>query len=388
MAKECGASDVEAEAGVKPLFMPLQIGPLKLANRIVMAPMTRCFSPGGVPGTDVAAYYRRRAENGVGLIVTEGTWIPHTGAANEDDAPCFYGEAALDGWRQVVKEVHAAGGRIMPQLWHVGQVIKPELEGIYKKSAKLEDRLVGPSGMVGGLGVYPVAQAEPMTLDDIEDVIEAYATSAASAYELGFDGVELHAAHGYLIDQFFWPVTNLRRDGYGGRPRDRARFGAEIVREIRRRTSSDFPIDLRISQWKQQDFDAVMAETPQELEALLGPLVDAGVSLFHCSQRRFWEPTFPDSDLNLAGWVKKLSGLPTITVGSVGLAQELFTTTFGASSKPMSIDRLVEMLERGEFDLVAVGRALLVDPDWPCKIRLGAKDELGSYAPEILKRLW
>lgn len=101
------------------LFEPVTLGSLSLANRIVMAPMTRCLSPGGVPGPDVARYYRRRIEGGVGLVITEGTWIPHPSASNEPDAPRFYGEDALAGWQRVVDEVHAAGGKIMPQLWHV-----------------------------------------------------------------------------------------------------------------------------------------------------------------------------------------------------------------------------------------------------------------------------
>src|SRR5208283_1155497 len=110
------------------LFRPLDYKGLHLSNRIVMAPMTRCFSPGGVPGADVAAYYRRRAESGVGLIVTEGTWIPHHAASNEENAPRFYGDDALAGWRHVVAEVHAAGGKIMPQLWHTGLTRRPVLE--------------------------------------------------------------------------------------------------------------------------------------------------------------------------------------------------------------------------------------------------------------------
>lgn len=378
---EAGAVDMSS------LFAPFNSGGLSLPNRIVMAPMTRCFSADGVPGPDVAAYYRRRAENDVGLIVTEGTWIPHPGASNEQDVPNFFGEAALTGWKHVVEEVHAAGGKIMPQLWHVGLILKPEIVNIYEHASGLEERHVGPSGAAGGVGRAMEYGGRVMTQADIDAVIDAYATAARSALDLGFDGVELHAAHGYLIDQFFWDKTNLRTDRYGGDWANRSRFAAEVVAEIRRRTGPDFPIVLRISQWKQHDYDARMAHTPADLEAMIRPLVDAGVDIFHCSQRRFWLPEFPGSDMNLAGWTRKVSGRPTITVGCVSLTNDMMSTMFGASSERSDIDLLIRMLERGDFDLVAVGRGLLADPDWPRRIREGGVAALSPYSTELLERL-
>lgn len=369
------------------LFRPFAAGGLSLPNRIVMAPMTRCLSPGGVPGADVAAYYRRRAEGGVGLIVTEGTWIPHPSASNERDVPRFYGEDALAGWKHVVDEVHAAGGRIIPQLWHVGQTAKTALEGLYTDTDSGVARQIGPSGMVGALGMLPQPLDTPATIEEIESVSAAFIDAAVSAHRLGFDGVELHAAHGYLFDQFFWHATNLRGDRYGGDIAARTRFAADIVKGIRAATAPDFPIVMRISQWKMHDYAAKLADTPAELERFLAPLVDAGVDIFHCSQRRFWEGEF-GTDLNWAGWVRKLGGRPTITVGSVTLKQDLLVTLLGQpSATEPNLARLLALLERGDFDLVAVGRALIVDPDWPAKIRAGAEDELLPYSPAALATL-
>lgn len=368
-----------------PLFAPFVHGALRLSNRIVMAPMTRSFSPGGVPGPDVAAYYRRRAESGVGLILTEGTWVPHPLAANNARVPRFHGEDALAGWSHVVGEVHAAGGKIMPQLWHTGLIARAASEA---DSSPGERRDGGPSGLLGGLG-WPIVQAgRGMTLREIDEVVEAFAQAAASAQRLGFDGVELHGAHGYLIDQFLWDRTNLRTDGYGGSPAARARFAAEIVRAIRDVTGPDFPILFRFSQWKLHDYRAELASGPAVLQSILEPLVEAGVDLFDCSQRRFWEPAFDGDGLNLAGWTRKLSGRPTITVGSVSLDQE-FSPSLApqAVAKPTSISRLIEMLERGDFDLVGVGRALLADANWPEKVRSGRFDALESYAPASLSVL-
>ena len=166
-----------------------------------------------------------------------------------------------------------------------------------------------------------------------------------------------------------------------------ARFAAEIVGEIRRRTAPDFPILLRYSQWKQQDYEARLAETPQELEALLTPMVDAGVDLFDCSQRRFWEPAFSGSDDNLAGWTKRLTGKPAMTVGSVGLSVEFLESMRGGAAGIADLGRLMAMFEAGQFDLVAVGRALLGDANWAEKIRAHRSDELIPFGREALGTL-
>jgi 2,4-dienoyl-CoA reductase-like NADH-dependent reductase (Old Yellow Enzyme family) len=364
---------------VQLLFQPFTVKNLSLSNRIVMSPMTRSFSPGGVPGTDVAAYYQRRAENGVGLIVTEGTMINHPAAANDANVPNFHGEEALNGWSQVVSAVHKVGGRIIPQLWHVGMQRK------IGDQPNPEALPIGPSGLAAP-GVQ--ATTNPMSEREITDVIAAYAQAAAEAERLGFDGVELHSAHGYLIDQFFWDGTNQRTDRYGGDVIARTRFAVEIIKACRRAVGPDFPIVLRISQWKISDYTAKLAATPELLSRFLAPLADAGVDVFHCSTRRFWEPEFEGSSLNLAGWTKKLTGKPTITVGSVGLDNDFKSfVTEGKGAANANIDRLIEMLDRKEFDLVAVGRALLVDPAWASKIRDNRTDELVPFTLDALRTL-
>ncbi len=206
------------------------------------------------------------------------------------------------------------------------------------------------------------------------------AWAARDSKALGYDAVELDGAHGYLIDQFFWEGTNEREDAFGGAGiAGRARFAAEILRAVRLAVGPDFPVIIRLSQWKQQDFNVKLAHTPAEMEGWLQPLADAGADMFHCSQRRFWEPEFEGSDLNFAGWAKKLTGAPTITVGSVGLTGDFIAGYSGEVSKPASLDELLRRLERGEFDLVAVGRALLQDPLWAVKVRQGRTDELMDF---------
>lgn len=360
------------------LFEPYTIGKLTLSSRVVMAPMTRSFSPNGVPGPNVAAYYRRRAENGVGLIITEGTLINHPAATDDPNVPNFHGEAALNGWAEVVRQVHEAGGKIMPQIWHIGMArpmgAQPNPEALP----------IGPSGLdLNGNKV-----TEPMTKEEIEQVIQAYADAAANAKRIGFDGVEIHGAHGYLIDQFLWERTNQRTDEYGGDMLKRARFAVEVVKAVRQAVGPDFPVAIRLSQWKTTQYDAKLADTPEQLGQLLTALSDAGVDIFHCSTRRFWEPEFEGSDLNFAGWAKKLTGKTVITVGSVGL-DEVFTSLFthGKGAGREDLEELLNRLEKHEFDLVAVGRALLADPQWAAKVRDGRFDELAPFTPESLKTL-
>jgi 2,4-dienoyl-CoA reductase-like NADH-dependent reductase (Old Yellow Enzyme family) len=357
------------------LFQPFELKHLTLPNRLVMAPMTRAKSPGGVPGAAVAAYYRRRAEGGTGLLITEGTWIPHPTAGSMQDVPRFHGADALAGWKRVADEVHAAGGRIFPQLWHTGIAASRNAPDFVTAS---------PSG----LWLPGERRGEPLTQSGIDELIAAYGAAARSALDLGFDGVEIHGAHGYLIDQFLWEGTNRRTDAYGGDLAARTLFPVQVIQEIRRRVGPDYPIALRFSQWKMQDYDAKLARTPQQLETMLQPLAEAGVDLFHCSTRRFWEPEFAGSALNLAGWTKKLTGKPSITVGSVTL-NEVFTTTSRSAEGAgvTGIDELIERLERGEFDLVAIGRSLIVNPDWPKLVRRGALDELKPFQKDVLQEL-
>jgi 2,4-dienoyl-CoA reductase-like NADH-dependent reductase (Old Yellow Enzyme family) len=361
------------------LFEPFRLKGLSLPNRIVMAPMTRSKSPDQIPNDAVAEYYRARAAGGVGLILTEGTSPEHKSASNDVNVPAFFGGKSLEGWAAVVRAVKAAGGHIMPQLWHQG-IVRHAGSGPYPDAKSMS-----PSGFA-----RPDKKvAEPMTDAEIADVIASFATSAGYARELGFDGVELHGAHGYIIDQFFWQGTNLRDDYFGGSLERRTNFAADITRAVRKAVGEEFPILLRFSQWKQQDFTARLASTPSELERFLAPLVDAGVDMFHCSTRRFWEPEFPDegSDMNLAGWTKKLTGKPTMTVGSVSLNADFITAFHKSGAETTGIDRLLEMLARGDFDLVAVGRALIVNPDWANKVRAGHFDQLKPYSPEALATL-
>jgi len=364
-----------------PLFEPITLRNLTLPNRIAMAPMTRNFSPSGVPGEDVAEYYRKRAEGEVGLIITEGTVIDRPESSNDPNIPHFHGEQSLAGWRKVADAVHDAGGKIAPQIWHTG-IMRTQRPNVERKAEP-----EGPSGLFSPDN--PLGRA--MTEEDVADAVDQYAKSAKSAVDMGFDCIEFHGAHGYLIDQFFWGGTNLRSDKWGGKTLpERTRFATEILRKTRE-AIGDIPILIRISQWNQQDYTRRLAPSPDEIEAWVTPLVEAGADMIHCSQRRFWEPEFPEIDgekgLNFAGWVKKVTGAPTMSVGSVALDADFFGSFANQETASTDLGDLEERMERGEFDMIAVGRALISNPDWVKKVREGRMDDLVGYKSEHLHAL-
>lgn len=364
------------------LFRPFTHRKLELATRLVMAPMTRSFAPGGIPTLQMAAYYWRRAVHDLGLIITEGAIINDPSASADSNCPHFYGGAALRAWKSICQAVHTTPCKIAPQLWHVGMARPFQGDIPYPQCPP-----IGPSG------IDPVTlqqTAEPMSRSRIAFVIEAFAQAAADARRLGFDAVEIHGAHGYLIDQFLWQATNRRTDEYGGDLVGRTRFACEVIHAVRKAVGRGFPIILRISQWKVSHYDAKLAHDPYELALLLTPLSEAGVDIFDCSTRRFDVPEFAGSHLNFAGWVKKITGKPTIAVGSVGLNREFSAESLRAPADT-SVDklmRLAQMLSAGEFDLIAVGRALLADPAWAYKVRHASSIPIIPYTKKSLSRLY
>jgi 2,4-dienoyl-CoA reductase-like NADH-dependent reductase (Old Yellow Enzyme family) len=283
-----------------------------------------------------------------------------------------------------VDEVHAAGAAIAPQLWHTGSMR-------LSRTAPPNSELPGFAPSAIPHPSHPDGDAEiphAMTHADIDETIASFARAAGAAREIGFDGVELHGAHGYLVDAFSWTATNQRTDEYGGSLDARTRFATELVTAVRAAVGQDFPLIFRFSQWKRGAYDHKVATTPAELDRWLMPLVEAGIDMLHASTRRLDEPEFDGSELNLAGWAKKITGLPTITVGSVGLDIDYVMSREGSDARKAGMDRLLERLERDEFDLVAVGRALLADPAWAAKLHDGQEADIVGFEREHLTRYY
>lgn len=373
------------------LNTPFKIGQLSLKNRIVMAPMSRNLSPNHIPNEEVATYYQQRAEGGVGLIMTEASAIDHPAAqgarahaGGATFAPGFTKDAAK-GWLKVLNAVKKYNTPILAQLWHVGSTREPEL------SLNPEIPSYGPSAIK-----HPRFNHEnhpiPLGMDkqDIEHHIEAYAKAAKLAMSLGFDGVELNAAHGYGIDQFFWSETNQRQDEYGGKTLvKRARFAIDIIKAIKNATHQHFPISIRISQWKMGAYDYQMIKSLKELSDFILALSNAGVDVFHVSTRYFDE-TFSNTEKTLATHIKEISHKPVIAVGSVATETDLIGSLRESALGKFSLKRLnlaSQMVANNELDLLAIGRPLIADAQWFNKIRAHEFNRIIPFSKNMLESL-
>ena len=358
------------------LFEEYKLKNLVLRNRVVMAPMTRNQSPGGIPTDDVISYYARRAKAEVGLIITEGIEVSHKASSAYPNVPRLDTNEAREGWKKVVDGIKNNNGAVIAQLWHCGGFRKLGMQPNPEVPGYTASGLVKPGKKV----------AHEMTIKDIKETIDAYASDAKICQDLGFDGVEIHGAHGYLIDNFLWGGTNIREDSYGGSIGKRSQFVSDIIKAVKENVDNTFIVGLRFSQWKQHDFSAKLASTPDDLRKILIPPVEAGLDFLHSSMRRFWESEFEDSEENLAYWTKKISNIPTIGVGSVGLDSDFIDMT--APAKPTSIDKVLDDIAKEKYDLIAVGRALLSDYEWVVKMKEGRLNDVIPYTKDALLNLY
>jgi 2,4-dienoyl-CoA reductase-like NADH-dependent reductase (Old Yellow Enzyme family) len=364
---------------VAPLFEPLTLGSHVLPNRFVLPGMQRGWCTAGSPDDRLGEYYRRRVQGGVGLIISESVAVDHP-SSTQTELFARLDKSTSEAWKRCIGQVKEAGGTMILQLWHEGAIRKVGGDGPWSSYPTLS-----PSGLAYG----GKENGRAASTDELAGIRDAFVRSASIAQRAGADGVEVHGAHGYLLDQFLWSVTNRREDGYGGDAMaDRVRLPAEIVAAIRAECGPDFLISFRFSQWKEADFTAKIAQDPVELQVMTDALKSAGADVLHASTRRFWEPEWPGSDLNLAGWTRKASGLPTITVGSVGLSTDVMSGFLGEEVKgqvEVGMKELVRRFNAGEFDLVAIGRSLISDPDWVSKVRDGCYSDVRVFSRADLR---
>jgi 2,4-dienoyl-CoA reductase-like NADH-dependent reductase (Old Yellow Enzyme family) len=351
-----------ANYDITPLLQPFQIRRLQLRNRFVMPGMQRYWCVDGAPDNRLRDYYRRRVLGGASLVISESCAVDHPSATKN---PTFarISPDTREAWRACVAGVHEAGGAMFLQLWHQGAVN-------YGGDADSNPAFVALSP--SGLSHPGESFGRAATEDELSGIKRAFVQGALDAAEIGADGIELHSAHGFLLDQFLWPGTNLRTDRYGGPAiTDRATFVAEVAEAVREATGPDFVISVRISQWKESDYDARIVSEPGQLGQLVAVLRSAGADIFHVSTRRFWKPEWDGSDLGLAGWAKSFTDAAVIAVGSVGLDVDVMASLDGQEAQPTGasrIDELVRRFQRGDFDLVSVGRSQIGDPEWVAKV--------------------
>jgi len=352
-------------------FTPLQLGRYSLANRIVLPPLTRqrAAQPGDVPTDLMAEYYRQRAS--AGFMVTEGTQIEPRGQGYSW-TPGIYSEEQIEGWKKVTQAVHAEGGVIFAQLWHVGRVshnaLQPGGRAPIAPSAIAPDKVkafieTGPG--VGELTPPPTPRA--LTISEIKELVQLYARAARNAISAGFDGVEIHAANGYLVNQFISARSNLREDEYGGSLENRLRFLREIVSAVSDAVGAE-RLGVRFTPlFESTDQDRVYIGLVEDdphatyLEAIKA-LEEAGVAYLSIAE---------------ADW----DNAPDLPTGFRKAVRDAFSGKIIYAGR-YTIERGARFLATGLADLIAFGRTFIANPDLPARIANGWP--LNPLRPELL----
>lgn len=328
------------------LFESSSLKDLDIPNKLVVAPMTRVSAqPDGTVGPLMQDYYEDFAKGGFGLIVTEGLYTDECYSQGYRGQPGMVTSAHAKSWEPIVEGVHAKGAFIVAQLMHAGAL--SQYNAFSEKTAA--PSALQPLGeqmpFYGGNGPYPVPQA--MSKDDIGQAIRGFAKAALQAKLAGFDGVEIHGANGYLLDQFLTDYTNERADHYGGSVSNQLRIYQEVVEAVRAEVGNDFIVGIRFSQKKVNDTEHFWSEGEAKAETAFALMRDSGVDYIHTTEPVLDEAAFEGS-ASLASLAKKYSGLPVIANGGVH-EPELAT----------------RMIESGQSDFIALGKVALSNPDWP-----------------------
>lgn len=351
-------ADTSATAAAR-LFEPLTLGNLTLRNRLAVAPMTRVSADeDGRATLRMADYYGAFAAGGFGLVITEGLYTDDAWSQGYLFQPGLANVAQGETWRPIIERVRAAGGRIFAQLMHAGALS----QGNPFRTDTRGPSAVRPKGQqmtfYRGGGDYSLPSE--MTEAEIAGAVRGFAEAAIRAREVGFDGVEIHGANGYLLDQFMSRGINVRDDRYGGGVADRLRLTAEIAHAVRTAVGFDFVVGLRTSQGKVNDF-AYKWDGLAEAAEIYETLGCLPLDYLHTTEFEAWQPAFADAP-TLALLAKRHGRVPVLANGSL-----------------QDPERAVVLLEAGEADFVSLGRGALTHADWPRRVQAGLSiDEFDS----------
>lgn len=351
--------DVGADTDVAPFFTPARLGQVTLSNRLAVAPMTRISATAdGRPTPRMLSYYRGFADGGFGLIVTEGIYTDKAFAQGYLHQPGLADETQAAAWAGIVKAVHGAGGKMVAQLMHAGALS----QGNPHRTSTLGPSAVAPKGqqmtLYRGEGDYPMPKA--MSTGDIAEAVAGFVSAARRAKDAGFDGVEVHGANGYLLDQFLTEGVNLRSDRYGGSVAARIALTAEVIAAVRDAVGSDFLVGVRISQAKVNDFEHRWSGGEAAAKIVFESIGKAGADYIHTTEFEAWQPAFAAGGPSLAALAKAHSGLPVIANGSLH-----------------GKGRGAEMIACGDADVVSLGRGALTHDDFPQ--RLLQRQPIGEF---------
>lgn len=337
-----------------PLFTAGALGKLALKNRLVVAPMTRVTaSEDGIASQKMKLYYEDFARGGFALVISEGIYIDKAWSQTYVNQSGLTDSVQADAWRTVTGAVHQQGGRLFAQIQHAGALS----QGNHYLAGTVAPSAVRPAGQqmafYRGEGAYPL----PRELNDAEiaRIIASFADAASLAvFHAGFDGIEIHGANGYLLDQFFTDSTNRRADSWGGDIAGRLRLSLEVIKAVRQRVGADIPVGIRLSQGKVNDFFHKWANGEKDARVVFTLLADSGIDYLHLTEYEAWQPAFADSPLSLVALARKYA--PQLTIMANGHLHDA--------------DRAVEVMEAGA-DFIALGRGALANHDWPRRVANG-----------------
>jgi 2,4-dienoyl-CoA reductase-like NADH-dependent reductase (Old Yellow Enzyme family) len=335
------------------LYTPADIGKVTLKNRIAVAPMTRTSATeDGLATDDMARYYARFARGGYSLVITEGAYPDLRFSQGYLYQPGIASDVQAEAWRKVVDAVHAEGGKIFMQLMHAGALS----QGNHWNTASAGPSVMQPVGQQLGFyrgeGPYPVPQE--LTLDDIAQLKKDFAVAAGRAQAVGFDGVEIHGANGYVLDQFLTSYTNQRTDAYGGSTQNRVRLLVEVSQAVRQQVGADYTVGIRISQGKVNDYEHKWANGEQDAKIIFASLAQAGLDFIHITEFDAVQPAFGAGE-SLVALARRYGQLPVIANGQLG-----------------EHDKAAALVDSGDASIVTLGKTALANPDWPARIAAAA----------------
>lgn len=347
-----------------PALQPSKIGRFELTNRLVVAPMSRVSAAAdGTPTDEMTDYYAQFASGGFGLVITEGTYTDITHSQGYLNQPGLATERHVDGWRRVTDAVHATGTPVIAQLMHAGALS----QGNSHAANAIAPSAIAPIGQMleeyGGSGRWPVPRE--ITPAELDSAVAGFVDAATRARTAGFDGVEVHAANGYLLDQFLTGYTNSRTDEFGGTVQNRIRLTARIVAEIRNRVGSDSVVGVRLSQTKVNDLKYRWPGGAQDAEAIFAAVADAGVDYLHIASegRNFIDTARFTDGRTITAVAKQVTGLPVIANGGMH-----------------DLRQAADVLDDGHADLLSIGRGALANPDLPARLAGGVELDQFDHA--------
>ena len=331
-----------------PLFTFFRLKKFALKNRIGVAPMTRMSSPGhGIPRKDVLEFLLRRAKNGAAIVHTEGIVTDYESAQGYPRQSRMLTQRQIDAWKPVVRAIQQEGAVAIMQVFHCGRVAWPEVNPA--------GRVIAPSPLAprqhNPLTGRPYPIPDEMSLFDIRHVVGGFAETARGAMEAGFDGVEIHGAHGYLISQFLSPYSNNRGDAYGGSVERRFRFAREVIRAVRTAVPEDRLVTFRVSNWGIADMEVSLFEGREDFQETIRLLSREPIDAISVSTYSFGEKAF-GSDRTMAGLAREATALPLMVCGQIH-------------------DRVSAEAALRDADIVLSGKSTLLNPDWVEDLRKG-----------------